>query len=108
MALHSYIHASKSLTLSGRAFPSIITVFHVTGKQRRKGEWREVNRFYAKCDLFPNAEWWPCIDWGTKTISGSFEGWELNEPEFKTIEKIVEEMLFAARGWKLNDGEKTV
>ena len=97
--------AVKTIDLGGKT--ATITVTHYTGKVRRRDPvtfknlgWKQVNRVGAKCDLYPNAEWYPYVDFGEKTISGSFDGWELREPEFPEIENAVKDLLFEAVGWK--------
>lgn len=95
---------SKTVTVNGKN--ATITVTKYEGKVRDRDPitlkfrgWKHVTRHIARCDLYPGGSWWPYNDFGHHTISGKFEGWELDKAEFNEIEKTVKEMLFQAIGW---------
>ena len=98
--------SSKTISVNGK--DATITVTKYAGKVRHRDPvtlkflgWKQSTRIEAKCDLYPCGIWWPYNDFGRHTISGKFEGWELNNAEFDEIEKTVKEMLFNVMGWSI-------
>ena len=53
----------------------------------------------VKCSHFPNADWRPYIDFGTKTTDCSLAGWEAKTPEWEAIDQLATSLIFEYKGW---------
>ena len=51
------------------------------------------------CSLYPNCNWGPYVDFGTRTTDCSLDGWEMKKPEFSLIDSMATAMIFEFKGW---------
>ena len=61
--------------------------------------WAERNFTRGYVAEFPDAHWWPEIDFGEKMATCQYAGYEEKNPAFRIVDRIIEAMIFDAKGW---------
>lgn len=101
---------SKTATLYGKEYHLKVT--RVQKKIREHDPithrylgWGETIFTTGTVKEFPDANWWPEIDFGTKMASCSHAGYEAKNPSWDAINEIIEAMIFDARKWEHEGNE---
>ena len=103
---------NRTVTLFGRDYN--IKVQRFTKKVRQRDPitfknlgWAEKTFTRGYVAEFPEAHWWPEIDFGDRIVPCSMNGNEERDPAFRKVDQIVEAMVFDAKGWEHEDNEST-
>ena len=101
---------SKTVTLFGKEYH--LRVYRLQKKTRDRDPvtfknlgWSEKIFTNGKVTEFPDASWWPEIDFGTKMAACSHSGYEAKDPAWDAINEIIEAMIFDARKWEHEGNE---
>lgn len=106
MAYKEVISKRRTVTFDLGTEKVTMTLKRFEGKVRQRDPvtfknlgWGMSGYTCVKCSHFPNADWRPYIDFGTKTTDCSLSGWEANTPEWEAIDQLATSMIFEYKGW---------
>ena len=101
---------SKTVTLFGKEYHLKVTRVQKKTRDRdpvtfKNLGWSEKIFTTGKVEEFPDASWWPEIDFGQRIVPFSISGYEEKDKGFKAVNEIMEAMVFDARKWEHEDNE---
>lgn len=114
MAYKEVVSKRRTVTFDLGTEKVTMTLKRFEGKVRqhdylgRPAGWGMSGYTCVKCDRFPNADWRPYIDFGTKMADCSLSGWEAEKPEWPLIDQLAESMIFEYKGWQEDEGYVSV
>lgn len=115
MAMKEIVSKRRTVTFELGTEKVTMTLRRYEGKVRQRDPitfknlgWGMSGYTCVKCDHFPNADWRPYIDFGTKTTDCSLSGWEAKTPEWEAIDRLATSLIFEYKGWTDDEGYEPI